>query len=104
MSFTGKEDHSITLEDAGKLTKNYRENSPKGVILGGFFGKDTLLDILNQKECVGIRYYYGQKDDGTPVLVLVGANADEKDLDNGIIAEISTPCPPYCGEQNALNS
>ena len=103
MAFTGNEDHSITLEDASKLTKNYRDNKSDDEILGGFFGKTALLDILNQKGCVGIRYYYGQKDDGTQQTVLVGVDANEKDLVDGEIAELQRPCPPFCQEGD-LNS
>ena len=104
MGFTGNEDHSITLEDAAKLTANYRKNSGVNAIKGGYFGKTALKDIVDQKGCVGIRFYYGQKDDGTPCLVLVGADAAENDMTNGRLAERELPCPPDCGEDNVLNS
>ncbi len=104
MSFTGNEDHSITLEEASELTQNYRDNAESGAKKGGYFSKESLLDILNQDECVGIRYYFGEEDDGTPVLVLVGVDEEENDLTNGALREKSTPCPPRCGQANDLNS
>ena len=104
MAFTGREDHSITLAEASKLTANFRKKIEPGSIRGGFFGKEAILKILNQDGCVGIRYYYGEKDDGTPVLVLVGVDAEENDLIDGVLAEVSIPCPPFCGTANVLNS
>lgn len=104
MSFTGSEDHTISLAEASKLTKNYREKAGAEAIKAGFFGKETLLRILDQDGCVGIRFYYGEEDAGTPVMVLVGANSDGNDLIDGEIAERSVPCPPHCGGGNALNS
>ncbi len=104
MAFTGDEDHLIGLEEAVQLTLNYREKAGEKAIKGGFFGKTAIQDSLNQDGCVGIKYYQGQKNNGTPCLVLVGADAAENDLTGGIIAERELPCPPYCGMANALNS
>ena len=104
MSFTGKENHSISLIDASKLTLTFRKSNTVGARIGGFFGKDTIQEILGQPDCVGIRYYYGLDDDGEKVLVLVGVNADENDLYEGILAEIAKPCPPRCPTKNPLNS
>lgn len=104
MTFTGNEDHSITLEEAAQLTANYRHNAGEKAIKGGFFGKTTFKNIIDQKGCVGIKFYYGQKSDGTPCLVLVGADAAENDMTGGLIAERELPCPPYCGMANVLNN
>jgi hypothetical protein len=105
MSFTGSEDHSISLEDAAALTKNYRNASESGAIIAEFFGKEALEGILAQERCVGIRCYYGKKDDGSPALVLVGADANENDLlDEDKIVQAGDPCPPFCASSNKLNS
>jgi hypothetical protein len=105
MSFTGEEDHSISIEDAAELTKNYRNTSESGTITAEFFGREALESILAQEGCVGIRCYYGKKEDGTPVLVLVGVNANEEDmLEEGKIMQDSKPCPPNCASVNTLNS
>jgi hypothetical protein len=104
MPFTGNEDHAISLEEAGEFTARYREGLAPEAKIGGFFGKATLERILNQTDCVGIRYYYGIDNNNAQVLVLVGALADQDDIVDGELAEISLPCPNWCGKSNALNS
>ena len=94
--FTGKEDHSITLAEAKKLTKKYRVKAGPGASLGCFFSKKALQEILDQDDCVGIRHYYGESKDGNPVLVLVGVTADGGDMTAGVLVELGFPCPPKC--------
>lgn len=95
MSFTGHEDHNFPLEEAARWTAKYRRENP-GAITAHFFGKDAIQEILNQDTCVGIRIYYALDDQGQKQLIIVGTDANENDLYNGIIAERSFPCPPYC--------
>lgn len=105
MSFTGNEDHSITLAEAADWTRNYRTANP-GDTQGHFFGKQAILDILAQNNCVGIRLYYAL-DNQTPAkkqLIVVGVTSDQNDLYNGLLAERSIDCPPTCGIANPLNS
>ena len=104
MSFTGNEDHSITLAIASKWTKNYRDDSPEGSTRAHFYGKDAIQAILDQADCVGIRIYYALDDTGKKQLIIVGANADENDLYQGLLAERGKPCPSMCGVTNPLNS
>ena len=70
--FTGNEDHDITMAEASRLTRNYRERAGKNAIKGGFFGQAALQQLMDQDGVVGVRYYYAQENDGRPVLVLVG--------------------------------
>ena len=100
--FTGQENHSITLTEAATLTRNFRTTAPSNTVLGEFFGRDAIFGILNQTGAVGVRIYYGKKDDGTPVLVLVGVTAEGQDLTGGPLAEIGYPCPPICPGGSAL--
>lgn len=102
--FTGKEDHSITLADAAAMTKKYRAQMPTGAKLGGFFGKDAIQAILDQSDCVGIRYYYGLNANNEQVLILTGVNKSEDDLYQGELAEQSLSCPDRCSTPNPLNS
>lgn len=102
MSFTGNEDHGITLTQASAWTRNYRTANP-GEIKGHFYGKTAIQNILNQSSCVGIRIYYALDDAGVKQLVIVGVTADEADQENGLLAERSRPCPPYCGPRGSLN-
>ena len=104
MPFTGNEDHSISLADAAKLTKRYRDSVPTGSTIAHFFGKDAIQAILNQENCVGIRIYYGLNTQDVKQLVAVGVTPDENDMYNGILAEKSFICPTQCSANNPLNS
>ncbi len=104
MSFTGNEDHSISLTEAAHLTENYRNTVSTGATIAHFFGRDALQAILDQTDCVGIRIYYGLKDDGEKQLVITGVNAAGNDLYNGLLAERSAVCPTTCSASNPLNS
>ena|SRR5262249_49537340 len=101
--FTGHETHDISLEEASAMTKRYRNQMRPGDIKGGFFGRDALLAVLSQANCVGIRYYYGFDDRGKQTMILVGADGSENDLYTGNILEFAIPCPTQCGETNPLN-
>ena len=96
------QDHEILLEVASEMTARYRESDWFNGIKGGFFGKSAILDILNQDECVGIRYYYGLDPEEVPVLILVGVTVDNRDMVNGKLAELSITCPPTCDSESSL--
>jgi hypothetical protein len=102
MPFTGNENHAMSLEDAAQLTKNYRDSVSAGTMLGGFFGKTTLLSILNQTGCVGMRIYNAVLGDGMPTYVLVGVDSPGEDMEDGVIAEIVIVCPPICPKESTL--
>lgn len=105
MAFTGHEDQYISLDDAAQMCKNYRESqSDPMTVLAHYFSKDTISGILNQTDCVGIRVYYALDTNGKKQLVIVGVNASENDLYQGLIADRSIQCPPVCGASNPLNS
>jgi hypothetical protein len=95
MAFNGTEGAPIPLATAAEWTANYRNNHPNST-KAHFFGKDILQKILAQEDCVGIRMYYALNDAGEQQLVLVGANAHENDQTTGIVADLSSPCPPRC--------
>jgi hypothetical protein len=102
MAFTGNEDHGMSLEEAAKLTKNFRDSASAATMLGGFFGKTAISNILNQTGCMGMRIYNGKFEDGTATYVLVGVDAPGEDLEGGEIAEIVLPCPPNCPKSSTL--
>jgi hypothetical protein len=103
MSFTGQEDHSISLDAATKLTENFRNSQTGNAILGGYFAQETLKRILDQAGCVGIRIYYAQSDAGVKQYVAVGVTSNQEDLYDGEIAQHSLQCPPYCALASPLN-
>jgi hypothetical protein len=104
MSFTGNEEHTITLATASAMTKNYRDTVSATATIAHYFGKSDLQDLLNQQGCVGMRIYYGIDGDGKKQLVLVGVDSSENDLYNGILLDRSVTCPDYCSSANPLNT
>lgn len=113
------------LQQASAWTRNYRNQNPTG-IKAHCLSAETLQSILSQKNCVGVRAYYGLDDAGQPQLVLVGYDADDHDMlpaspimalqgmeskrsiqEAELSVSVSTnhqPCPPCCSEENILNS
>jgi sensor domain CHASE-containing protein len=104
MSFTGNENHDITLAAAAIMTKRYRDSISAGDIIGHYFGKDAISDILNQSNCVGIRIYHALNSDNVKQLVIVGVTSDENDQYTEKLAENSFLCPSLCAADNPLNS
>jgi hypothetical protein len=104
MAFNGDEGTVVTLTDASRWTANYRKTVSADEIIAQFFGKNQLMKILNQKGCVGIRFYYGIGDDGIKNIVAVGATSDQNDMVDGIILEKAYACKPFCSKGNSLNS
>lgn len=102
MAFNGREGGQITLQVGSDMTERYRDENPNE-LKGHFFGRDILLEILKQEDCMGIRMYYGIDDDGEKALVIVGADSNEDDM-TGLVADLSMPCPNRCGSSNSLNS
>ncbi|MDP1800519.1 MAG: hypothetical protein Q8L81_04155 [Bacteroidota bacterium] len=102
MSFTGREDHHVTLEEATAWTANYRNNNP-GEVRSHFYGRDAISAILAQTNCVGIRIYHAINDRDEKVLVLVGVKSDESDMHTGLMAERGIMCPPMCSPDSPLN-
>lgn len=104
MAFTGNEAEIIPLDTASAWTKNYRNTMKSGEAQAHFFGMNLIKQILAQTGVVGFRIYYGIDDTGKKQLIIVGTDANENDLYNGIIVERSVWCPPSCGNANPLNS
>ncbi len=103
MAFTGKEAEEFPLDTAAEWTKNYRETIKMGDTVSHFFGRDIINKILEQNDCMGIRIYYALDENGKKQLIIVGADSKENDIYNGIIAERSYGCPPFCPINSPLN-
>lgn len=104
MSFNGNEGGFITLREGSEMTKRYRNTIQPGEVIGVFMGKEKIQAILDQNECMGIRFYFAVNDRNERTLVLVGADANQNDMVNGLIGDETTPCPSYCSQANSLNS
>jgi hypothetical protein len=95
----------ISKSEAMRWTENYKGKNPDSP-WAQFYGAKRINEILEQKDCVGIRIYITQNNDGATRLVLVGARADgtniwpdgmtENALDDGVIIEFGSLCPPFC--------
>jgi hypothetical protein len=93
----------VTLIEAANWTAQYRSTIPVSGIIAHAFDKSIILQILNQNNCEGMRFYYGM-DGTTKNLILVGIDGDGNDLSTGFIAQHGKACPSYCSESNPLNS
>lgn len=101
--FTGAEAGAISLDEASGLAMNYQTTNPEGV-KSHFFGRESIETILAQEGAVGVRIYYGLDEAGVQHLVMVGADADQNDQVQGLLAQMAPPCPPLCGDGNRLNN
>jgi hypothetical protein len=104
MSFDGNEGKVVSLQEAAIWTAEYRNSIQPGETIAHFIGKNKLLELLEQDNCVGVRIYYGLDENGEQNLVFVGADENENDLVDGVILEYTKKCPPACSERNPLNS
>lgn len=85
ITFTGSENHIITLDNAARLTENYRRSVPVGTALGGFFSQRIFTMLLSQHTSVGLRIYLASEDDGSPTFILVAVNSINNDLIEGFL-------------------
>ena len=95
--------HRISLDAGAALTRRYREGAGPNPMKAGAFHADQVRELLDQPGCVALRIYYGRQDKGDPALVLVGMDANDKELTGGVLLEICFPCPPFCTDGSALN-
>lgn len=103
MAFKGNEGEFVSIEDAKRWTSRFQKSKSKEEPNAQFYGSEHIQKILAQKECIGIRVYYGIDDENQKVLILVGVDANENDLSKGLILERGRFCPPHCG-RNGLSS
>lgn len=104
MSYTGSENHHIDLEEASEMTKRYRDNmAPDQTVIAEYFGRDAIIEILEQKGCAGIRMYYALDKYMVKKLIIVGVdeNGDDQYLES--LAEHGLIYPPYVSSPNPLN-
>jgi len=71
--YSGKEGRVVPLSLSKKWVANFRESNPKHTH-AFYFGCELFENLLNEPECVGIRIYYAQDDDGSPKMVLIGVD------------------------------
>ena len=96
MPFTGSEGSAISRDVARTLINNFQQSALFQDIKGGFIGRDILLKILEQQDCVGVRYFFALNDSDLPTIVLVGEDSKGVLQADGTIAEEFPLCPPFC--------
>ena len=69
---------------------------------GGHFPREVIDQVLAQPGCAGLRFYFGTKSDGSLALVVVGIDANQADMTDGVIIEDHYPCPPFCDATSSL--
>jgi hypothetical protein len=104
MSFDGNEGKVVSLQEASIWTAEYRNSIQPGETIAHFIGKNKLLELLEQENCIGVRIYYGIDENGEKNLIFVGTDENENDLVDGLILEYAKKCPPNCSDKNSLNS
>lgn len=100
--YSGTENHNITLEQAKQLTQAYQSTRANGEVVAAYFGRNIFEQLLEQKNCVGIRIYSAKRTSGEPALVLVGVSGSGEDITEGPIGDLGSPCPPFCGVSRPL--
>ena len=99
-----KHNHRITLEQAAELTKRQRDGGSHRVGDSAAFNAPQVIQMLSQAGCVGMRYYLARNAAGETTMVLVGVDEKGNDMESGILLDSGLPCPPFCPDDNALNS
>ena len=99
-------DHSVSLTEAAAHTRRHRQATGKAreADHAGAFHADQVMALLKQKGCTALRIYHGRTEQGRRSLVLVGVDGQGNDMTAGTLLEVCFPCPPFCGDGNALNT
>ncbi len=129
--------HAIPLAEAVKMTRVYRKNRQKILSdefkrrdilpLAETFNKEAFRSYLDNDNCKGIRIYLGMKEDMTIHSVIVGVDAENRDMlpsnsimsaqtlsgtetgtigettEEDLLIEKSIRCPPDCPPPSDLN-
>ncbi len=96
-----RRDHSISLAEAVTLTTNAR-NAQLLPVHAWRYDRSIIDAILAQPGTEGIRFYLGVTSTYMPTLVLVGTDAQDRDIASGVIGEEGEYCPPYCDTGSVL--
>ncbi|MEO5826897.1 MAG: hypothetical protein ABIR59_13485 [Gemmatimonadales bacterium] len=93
-------DHHISQAEAVALIGAHKRTD--GVPHAWMFSRGIIDDILAQPKCSGVRIYMAGAGAETTVVV-VGTDAGNDDLADGVIAEVAWPCPPICSTASPLD-
>lgn len=104
-SFNARLGTDVPGETARRWITNYMERFPTRV-RAHFFGHELLNQILAESSSAGILAHYALGDTGAPLLILVGADVDGRNLlpkvtgrvegGDNTVGDASSPCPAFC--------
>ncbi|QEE48269.1 hypothetical protein FUA48_01355 [Flavobacterium alkalisoli] len=93
----------IDLSEAKILAHDFQNDFPSSHKCY-YLGAEKLQELLAQEGCMGIRIYRAlDKTRGEETLVLVGVNAECKDMTDGKILDRMVPCPSICDINSPLS-
>jgi len=99
MPFTGSEGKQISQTKAKRLIRSYQTRNPfkarSAPVECVFYGKNVLLKLLRQRNCVGIKFHFAVEAKKQPTLVLVGVTKKGESISKMYIND-GPLCPPYC--------
>lgn len=109
--------NQITLSQAIDLITRFRSNPGEDMPYSETYYGDSVKTLLQQASCQDFRVYLGRKTNNSICTILVGVDADGKDIlpptvsrpiseegdDEGIILEDAIQCPPVCPPSSLLS-
>jgi hypothetical protein len=109
--FDGSEGGPISLAQAKRWKKNWREKNPEG-IYAHYSGGDLMRKLLDQPGAVGLRLYYALDDEGNRQIFYVAVDAQGNDLvpsekakttgADYMLLDATWGCPALCPEIDQL--
>ncbi len=92
----------ITQDQAISYTHDFQNDNPTAYKCF-MAGSTKLTELLDQKDCIGIRIYRGyDKASGVENLVLVGVDSLGNDICTELFLERLAPCPVSCAQNSIL--
>jgi hypothetical protein len=103
--------HEIPLDVATDLCRRHRQQIQPVALamaagvgptvfaegsLGGVFTAAAVKKLLAQNGCKYLRIYNGRDAQGNTSMVLVGVDADFRDMTAGVMLNDHFRCPPWC--------
>lgn len=85
----------ITKQVAKAMIDKFQEQNPNA-IKAHLFDKSLIEQQLDDTNTDGIRIYHALDEDDVERLVLVCTDVDGNDLEDNVILERGTICPPSC--------
>ena len=99
-----KNDNSIPLETAQEWATKWVESQPADAVKAHLIPMEDFTALSKEDGVVNIRAYIGIDGDGTNKLMLVGVDANGKDMisNTDLIYDFTLPCPNTCDTDSPL--